>query len=401
MRRFISLSVTIAIAILSQASITHGYYWFDQESTVRQSTIVSGKMQIDAGTLRDGFHTLFYMVSDDQGRFSAPAHSYFAVFSSIGISQSFTCKYIIDNGQAINAPGTFSSNRLNLNIDASQLPTGFHSIDVLICGNNGFTSKGPRGYFIKYPDSDGSIKSIIRWVNSSEEILPKINLENPTFLIQDVWQMPDVAFSTDRFDLNVEGNATAISRNELEIILTDKVGRSAFAFATYNDMRQIQAVEAAGDITGGGEFSHPAPEDGQITWWTFRGAQGDSISLRASRSSTLQLFAPDGTEMMKATKTDATTAWSTSINKKGTYYVAQHSTTGTNDLKLIFFHKHLLYGDVDGSAMVDVDDVNAMINLILNYDQYKDQYPGSADLDGNGLVDVDDVNALINIILAQ
>ena len=48
-----------------------------------------------------------------------------------------------------------------------------------------------------------------------------------------------------------------------------------------------------------------------------------------------------------------------------------------------------------------VDDVNAMINLILNYDQYKDQYPGSADLDGNGMVDVDDVNALINIILAQ
>ena len=56
-------------------------------------------------------------------------------------------------------------------------------------------------------------------------------------------------------------------------------------------------------------------------------------------------------------------------------------------------------GDVDGSAMVDVDDVNAMINLILLYDQYKDKYPGSADLDGNGMVDVDDVNALINIIL--
>ena len=58
-------------------------------------------------------------------------------------------------------------------------------------------------------------------------------------------------------------------------------------------------------------------------------------------------------------------------------------------------------GDVDGSAMVDVDDVNAMINLILNFDQYKDKYPGSADLDGNGMVDVDDVNALINMILSK
>ncbi len=60
-----------------------------------------------------------------------------------------------------------------------------------------------------------------------------------------------------------------------------------------------------------------------------------------------------------------------------------------------------LNGDVDGSGIVDVDDVNAMINLILLYDQYKDKYPGNADLDGNGLVDVDDVNALINIILSK
>ncbi len=58
-------------------------------------------------------------------------------------------------------------------------------------------------------------------------------------------------------------------------------------------------------------------------------------------------------------------------------------------------------GDIDGSGIVDVDDVNAMINLILLYDQYKDKYPGNADMDGSGIVDVDDVNALINIILGK
>ena len=59
-------------------------------------------------------------------------------------------------------------------------------------------------------------------------------------------------------------------------------------------------------------------------------------------------------------------------------------------------------GDVDGKDMVDVRrDGMRWINLILNFDQYKDKYPGSADLDGNGMVDVDDVNALINIILSK
>ncbi len=75
--------------------------------------------------------------------------------------------------------------------------------------------------------------------------------------------------------------------------------------------------------------------------------------------------------------------------------------TATCTLQVVPEGASVVPGDVDGSAMVDVDDVNAMINLILNFDQYKDQYPGSADLDGNGMVDVDDVNALINIILSK
>ena len=78
------------------------------------------------------------------------------------------------------------------------------------------------------------------------------------------------------------------------------------------------------------------------------------------------------------------------------------NTDGWKQFKFILPEgEPLQAGDVDGSGIVDVDDVNAMINVILLFDQYRDKYPGNADLDGNGLVDVDDVNALINIILAQ
>ena len=76
------------------------------------------------------------------------------------------------------------------------------------------------------------------------------------------------------------------------------------------------------------------------------------------------------------------------------------NTEGWNKFQVIKVDPaECMKGDVDASSIVDVDDVNAMINLILSYDQYKDKYPGEADLDGSGIVDVDDVNALINIIL--
>lgn len=59
-----------------------------------------------------------------------------------------------------------------------------------------------------------------------------------------------------------------------------------------------------------------------------------------------------------------------------------------------------LTGDVDDSGIVDVDDVNAVINIILDRNSASD-FTGVADIDGSGIVDVDDVNAIINIILGK
>ena len=55
-------------------------------------------------------------------------------------------------------------------------------------------------------------------------------------------------------------------------------------------------------------------------------------------------------------------------------------------------------GDVNNDGVVDVEDVNAMINIILGHAQASD-YEGVADINGDGKVDVEDVNAAINIIL--
>ena len=55
-------------------------------------------------------------------------------------------------------------------------------------------------------------------------------------------------------------------------------------------------------------------------------------------------------------------------------------------------------GDLNGNGYVDVEDVNAAINILLKKKTMAD-YPGNGDMDGNGYIDVEDVNAMINIIL--
>lgn len=55
-------------------------------------------------------------------------------------------------------------------------------------------------------------------------------------------------------------------------------------------------------------------------------------------------------------------------------------------------------GDVNGDNVIDVEDVNAAINIILKVNE-QDDYPGSADMNADGIIDVEDVNDIINIIL--
>lgn len=60
--------------------------------------------------------------------------------------------------------------------------------------------------------------------------------------------------------------------------------------------------------------------------------------------------------------------------------------------------EHFIMGDVTGDGMVDVQDVNAVINVILGLDP-ESKYEGRADVNGDGVVDVQDMNAVLNIIL--
>jgi len=55
-----------------------------------------------------------------------------------------------------------------------------------------------------------------------------------------------------------------------------------------------------------------------------------------------------------------------------------------------------VYGDVNGDRNVDVDDVNAIIDLILNL---TDLYREYADINDDGSVDIDDLNIIIDLML--
>lgn len=70
-------------------------------------------------------------------------------------------------------------------------------------------------------------------------------------------------------------------------------------------------------------------------------------------------------------------------------------------MKLIITKTTALFGDITGDGRVDIEDVNAVINIVLGKATQAD-YPGNANIvDDNDQVDVQDMNAIINIILGK
>ena len=61
------------------------------------------------------------------------------------------------------------------------------------------------------------------------------------------------------------------------------------------------------------------------------------------------------------------------------------------------FAQQSVCGDVNSSGAVDIDDVNAMINIMLD----KAAPTAGSDVNGDGAVDIDDLNVVINVILGK
>lgn len=77
-------------------------------------------------------------------------------------------------------------------------------------------------------------------------------------------------------------------------------------------------------------------------------------------------------------------------------------TVDPNTLRLVVStpHDDVVVGDLNNDGTVDVEDANALINLILD-NITAGQLSGDPDLDGNGTIDIGDLNWIINLILTN
>ena len=122
----------------------------------------------------------------------------------------------------------------------------------------------------------------------------------------------------------------------------------------------------------------------------------------------------EGHEPVAVVRLQGTGAWSVRKRTAGEFLV---NVTGKHDLFMVYNtpssstganvfdiwldpqgEETLATGDIDGNGTVDVEDLNAIINIMLGKARAID-FKGKADVNESGEIDVEDMNIVINIIL--
>lgn len=126
-------------------------YWIDGDFKSRKSVSISESWEatIDLSTLKNGAHTIGLRVCDSNGLWSTPIIKYFVrptIYAKDGSAAIY--EYWIDN-YAQKVTGEIQGDELSVEIDASALATGAHTLTLRTQDNNGLWSTPIVRYFVR------------------------------------------------------------------------------------------------------------------------------------------------------------------------------------------------------------------------------------------------------------
>ena len=164
MRRFLLIlsCLMLCLALRSQSLYTCRY-WFDQNHEQASAATFSGdffQMEVDAGTLTDGLHTLYLMVKDTTGTWCAPRHYLFYQTSTeVPVNPNdVVCYFWFDQDFEHKQTRPFGSGYFLL--EADSLDAGLHVLNVVLEGD-GLTSAECYMFYKVLADDPGSWDNVV------------------------------------------------------------------------------------------------------------------------------------------------------------------------------------------------------------------------------------------------
>lgn len=307
---------------------------FKTEQVSSEGGIVN--WNLDVASLPQGIHNMQVQVLTPTGAATNVSNHFF--FRAITREELNDMKlvYSLDGNEFHTATGDATNGVFHFDVDVASLEDGLHRIIYNLASDNGTSTKVNTSYFWKTPIGGNGIMEYRYWLNDNEADAHVKVLDNRVSPFSLVILLPvesqPIRSSCFRFEVK-DGVPTMYAKNDFHIAFYDASYRRVDETKQFVDYNVSQKVEDIADLQSTQTFSRP--EANAVKWFSFEASYGDSIALRSSLATSIQIFDASGKELYAASGSSSVGYGGCHLFEDGTFYVAVHDVTGSGDnLKL-------------------------------------------------------------------
>ena len=323
----------IKVAEIQQDTVGMGtdlqyHCWFDQDYSSKQSgALGNGHIMLNVSELSDGMHTVNVMLEGNM--YSVPMSYMFIKVAPLVGTEPLQYQCWFDRDYSTLQTGMLGEGLINL--DVSALSDGLHTVNVQLY-NGTYTT--PNCYmFYKIPVGGTKIKRWEYYVNGDYDNRQRTDLDPTQSELSIVSLLPvepqPLRSMCFQFDAN-EGNPVIYAKNEItfQFWATDDrlIDRTHF-YVDENVEQEVVADEFAQNTS---ELIMK-PGENEIRWFKVMAQVGDSLTFKADKACSLQLFSPSGEEVYNVSGQESMRYGGRHAWEDGYYYLAVHDVMGSGN----------------------------------------------------------------------
>lgn len=309
----------------------------------RSATIGANGMiplEFDMNKVSLGVHTVSVLLASKDG---IPMGYRTGLFMRVPTSlqwSTFEAYYYLDGKFAGTVDVAVNNAMAHLDIDASALTSGLHSINLYMASPHGMTTSPKSAWFVKIPEGGEGVRSYSYWINDNDETLRTVDLKevsNPFSLVALI-DIPTQPFRSKAYTFEIEnGIPFMYARNELNIRFSDPDGRVSTGSYDFTDTRVKVMPEDVATISNGFTSTAVIP-DNTVILYQFEAEIGDSVNVCLDCGGSLEIYSPAAETLVNVSGADAIKNRTFIARQNGTYYVAVHDC-GYNNSATVNFNK--------------------------------------------------------------
>ena len=333
MRKLLFLMMLLGLCIGVRGQTTYRYWIDHNEKAAIQSTSSkqAWNFNVDINSLgtNSGLHALYVQARRSSSSTWGPVATSYFFLSDPSVNAWGTpvrgrlwWDHDLANAQNVAVSGGV------VNVDISVLPAGLHALHVCTVNAAGTSSPVATAYYFK--GSEKRFSHYTFWVNDDVAAATTVVFDRPMqpFTVVEQLAVSMRPIRSTSFLVEPVGQRMMVyAVNDVTMQLFDTEGHCTAACGQFVDERVSQDITSATLLASEDHCTKAVPAEGGINWYRVKAEEGDRLRFRTDRACTLQLFSPQGKEVLRVDGTAAKQFNGADATADGYYYLALHDIT--------------------------------------------------------------------------